>query len=255
MWRLSWIFSRFKKPRSQSSATPGACAEQRRAPQRSTGGRIQCSPRGTPYIWVTWVASLVSGDNHCEWAAWFRAHYVHKKRPSDFNEVKWRAAHAEMVRERVASLRQEKYEVFVEAQNRFNLGGHTATLGGVADIVATRGDEARVIDCKTGQQKDAHYFQLLMYMMLLPLTHPACRGRSLAGELQYQDASLMIGAEQLTDELRGLIRSAIQRIAGAEPLPKVPSFAECRQCPVARRDCPERIDEPAPDQRPEHGLF
>src|SRR5206468_35641 len=44
--------------------------------------------RDVPFIWVTWISSLLSGDNHCEWAAWFRAHFEHEKRPSTFNEVK-----------------------------------------------------------------------------------------------------------------------------------------------------------------------
>jgi hypothetical protein len=255
MWLYSWIFSRFQKQRSQTSATRGAFGQHRQAAEYSTGAEIRCEPRDTPYIWVTWVASLLSSDNHCEWAAWFRAHFVHKKRVSEFNEIKWRAAHAEMVRARVASLNQEQYQVFMEAQNRFNLKGRAATLGGVPDIVAVRGDEARVVDCKGGQRKDSHHFQLLMYMMVLLLTHPACRGRSLVGELQYQDASVTIGAEQLTNELKALIRNVIQRVAGDAPLAKVPSVGECRFCPVTGRDCAERIDEPPAAERPEHNLF
>ncbi len=227
-----------------------------RAPGVSSGlGPRMPTARDVPYIWVTWTASLLSGDNHCEWAAWFRAHFKHEKRPSDFNEVKWRAQHVEMVRARVAALKQEKYQVFVERQNSFNLKGRAATLAGVADIVAVRGDEARVIDCKTGEQKDSHRFQLLTYMMVLPLTHSACRGRSLAGELQYRATSAHIMPDQLTDELKASIRTVIERVAGEEPLIKVPSSWECRLCVIGRKDCPERIDEPPPDEIPEHDLF
>ena len=172
----SWIFRRPEKRCSQSSGTRGAVGQRCHPAQYLTGGEYRCRPRDAPYIWVTWLTSLLSGDNHCEWAAWFRANFNHEKRPSDFNEVKFRAEHTEMVHARVASLKRENYQVFVESQNRFNLRGRTATLGGTPDIVAVREDDARVIDCKTGRRKDSHYFQVLMYMMMLPLTHPACRG-------------------------------------------------------------------------------
>src|SRR4051794_8974006 len=107
--------------------------------------------RETPYIWVTWLASLLSGDNHCEWAAWFRAHFYHSARPRSFDEVKWHVEHNDMLRTRMSSLKQEKYQVFIEAQNQFNLRGRFATLGGTPDIVAVRQDDAWVIDCKSGK--------------------------------------------------------------------------------------------------------
>lgn len=211
--------------------------------------------RDTPYIWATWIASLLAGDNHCEWAAWFRAHYQHHKRPSTFDEVKWRAGHAAMLRARVDSLKHEGYEVFVEGQNRFNLKGRAATVGGTADIVAVRQSDAWVIDCKSGKQKDAHYFQVLIYMLILPLIHPACRGRSLGGELQYPDYSVIIMPEKLTADLKAQVQRVIERIARAEPLPKVPTSHECSYCPVDIADCPERIEGPLPDDQPEHDLF
>jgi hypothetical protein len=211
--------------------------------------------RDVPYIWVTWLASLLSGDNHCEWAAWFRAHFYHEKRPSTFDEVKWRAGHAAMLRSRVDSLRQEKYQVFIEAQNRFNLRGRVATVGGTPDVVAVGQDDAWVIDCKTGQQRDSHQFQVLIYMLMLPLTHAACRGRLLGGEIQYQDYSVLIMPDRLTDRLKGQIQAMIERVAGKEALIKVPSPSECIYCPVAKGDCPERIDGPPQEHSPEHNLF
>lgn len=211
--------------------------------------------RDLPYIWVTWIASLLAGDNHCEWAAWFRAHFHHDKRPSTFDEVKWRAGHAQMLHDRVAALHQEGYEVFIEGQNRFNLYGRVATLGGTPDIVAVREADAWVIDCKTGQPKDSHWFQVLLYMLILPLTHPACRGRSLGGEIQYRDYSALIMPEQLTDTLKGQMTAMIEKVARKVPLIKVPSQWECQHCPVAPGDCPERINEPPAAEQVEHDLF
>ena len=31
-------------------------------------------PRATgPYVWVTWLPRLLSGESSCEWASWFKA--------------------------------------------------------------------------------------------------------------------------------------------------------------------------------------
>ena len=32
-------------------------------------------PRETPYIWTTWLPRLLTGENSCEWAVWFKAHH------------------------------------------------------------------------------------------------------------------------------------------------------------------------------------
>ena len=51
------------------------------------------------------------------------------------------------------NLKAEGYAVFVEDQNKFTLKGRAATLGGVPDLVAVRGAEALVVDCKSGKQR------------------------------------------------------------------------------------------------------
>ncbi len=103
--------------------------------------------------------------------------------------------------------------------------------------------EGLVVDCKSGKQRDSDAFQVLTYMLVLPLTHAACRGVSLAGEVQYRDSRLPIAPEKLDDERKGLISATIERVGGEAPLPKVPSLSECRFCDLTVADCPERIDE------------
>src|SRR5205823_6393587 len=105
-----------------------------------------------------------------------------------------------MLHRRADDLRKQGYEVFIEAQNRFNLKGHVATVGGTPDIVAIRKQDLWVIDCKSGQQKDSHFYQVLIYMLMLPLTHPACRGRSIHGELQYKSYSTIIMPHELSQK-------------------------------------------------------
>ncbi len=201
-------------------------------------------PRDGAYIWVTWITGLMAADKQCGWAAWFRAHHQgYDKVPGDFDLAAWKAAHGEMVRARADELRGEGYDVYVEGQNRFTLKGTAATLGGVPDLVAVRDGRGLVVDCKSGQRRDSDSFQVLTYMLVLPLTHEACRGLSLAGEVQYRDGRVSIPAEKLDDELRSLILGTIERVGGATPLPRVPSAGECRFCDITAADCPERIDE------------
>ena len=201
-------------------------------------------PRDGSYIWVTWITGLMAADKHCEWSAWFRAHFQgFAKVPSDFDLAAWKAAHGEMVRARADELRGESYSVFVEDQNKFSLEGQAATLGGVPDLVAVRDGRGLVVDCKSGKQRDSDAFQVLTYMLVLPQTHEACRGVSLAGEVQYRASRLPIAPAKLTDELKGLIRGTIERVGGEAPLAKVPSLSECRFCDLTTADCPERVEE------------
>jgi len=213
-------------------------------------------PRDGSYVWVTWITGLMAADKHCEWSAWFRAHFQgFDKVPSDFDLAAWKAAHGEMVRARAEELRGEGYGVFVEDQNKFSLKGQAATLGGVPDLVAVRDGQGLVVDCKSGRQRDSDAFQVLTYMLVLPLTHEACRGVSLAGEVQYRDSRLPIPSEKLNGELKGLISATIERVGGEAPLPKVPSLSECRFCDLTVADCPERIDEARRVEAIESELF
>jgi len=201
-------------------------------------------PRDGSYIWVTWITGLMAADRHCEWSAWFRAHFQgFDKVPTDFDLAAWKAAHGEMVRSRAEELRKQGYGVFVEDQNKFSLKGKAATLGGVPDLVAVRDGQGLVVDCKSGKQRDSDWFQVLTYMFVLPLTHKACRGIGLAGEVQYRDSRRRIEPQKLTDELKGLISATIERVGGEAPLPKVPSLGECRFCDLTVADCPERVEE------------
>lgn len=214
------------------------------------------APRESSYIWVTWITGLMAADRHCGWSAWFRAHFQgYDKVPSDFDLAAWKAAHGEMVRARADELRGEGYGVFVEDQNKFSLKGRAATLGGVPDLVAVRDGRALVVDCKSGRQRDSDSFQVLTYMLVLPLTHAACKDVTVGGEVQYRDARLRIEPEKLNDELKGLIRGTIERVGGETPLPRVPSLSECRFCDITAADCPERVDEAQRVQVVETDIF
>lgn len=214
-------------------------------------------PREEPYIWVTWLSRLLAGDAHCEWALWFKAHHTYDKPKKDetFDLPAWKAGHGEFVRVRAAELRAAGYKVFVEDQNKFALRGKAATVGGKPDIVAVRGDETLVVDCKTGAAHAGDALQVLMYMLILPLAHAACEGRRMTGEVRYTDHVTAIPADALTPQLRDLIRGTITRAGGAAPTQRVPSYAECSFCDITGADCPERVNVAPADQEPNHDLF
>jgi len=27
------------------------------------------------FVWITWLARVMAGEQNCEWASWFKAHY------------------------------------------------------------------------------------------------------------------------------------------------------------------------------------
>ena len=56
------------------------------------------TPREHPYIWATWLAKLLAGQDQCEWAGWFRAHYQDwARQPSDFNNAQWMLDHTALL--------------------------------------------------------------------------------------------------------------------------------------------------------------
>lgn len=201
--------------------------------------------RGKPYVWVTWMTRFIAGDAQCYWALWFRAHYTYEKRPDERagNLSQWKANHADMVRARAAELREQGWTVFLEAQNKFTLRGKTALLGGAADIVAIKGMDALVVDCKTGQQRDSDYYQVLTYQLALPLCLPALKGKRLAGEVQYPNGRLAIAPEELNPETRKRLLDAIAKASATTAPARTPSPRECAWCDIGKEDCPARIEE------------
>ena len=94
--------------------------------------------REHPYIWATWLPRLLTGENSCEWAVWFKAHYARLDPPAFRLRPGPVAArpHRPAQRANRANWEVGGYDVDVEAQNRFELRGRMATLAGRPDIIA-----------------------------------------------------------------------------------------------------------------------
>ena len=110
--------------------------------------------RDFPYIWVTWLPKLLAGENSCEWAVWFKAHYQNWDRPpSDFNQSEWMLRHTALLNEQKEQWQDHGYTVTVENQNVYRLRGRTALLVIKPDLIADRGEDVQVIDVKTGREQ------------------------------------------------------------------------------------------------------
>jgi len=211
--------------------------------------------RSNPFIWVSWLSKLMAGEKQCEWACWFRSHYIWEKLPSGLDLAKWTADHTQLLRARRAALEAEGFTVYSEDQNSFTLMGKTGIeVSGKPDIVAIRGKEAYVEDCKTGSPRHSDHFQVLVYMLSLPYVDGPWKGLKLEGRIIYPSAVVEVPSSKIDADLKELFRKTVLRIGGPEPARKTPSWGECRYCDIARGDCPERI-EAENKVTGNHGLF
>ena len=200
--------------------------------------------REHPYIWTTWLPRLLTGENSCEWAIWFKAHYQGWDRvPSDFNQTDWLIRHTSMLNEQKAQWEDRGHDVYVENQNSFQLTGETATLAGKPDPVVVRDDDAQIVDVKSGKEQPSHRVQLMIYMYALPRAMPQCAGVRLRGEIVYPDRTVQVPPGSVHGQFVDDLGSLIRRLAADRPPRPVPSTQECRFCDITAYDCPDRLDD------------
>ena len=199
--------------------------------------------RDFPYIWTTWVPHLLVGDRSCEWAIWFKSHYVDwTRQPSDFNQAQWLLDHTSLVNERTTNWTVGGYDVDVERQNAFALHSRTATLAGRPDLTAWRYDEAVIIDAKTGQESPSHVVPVMIYLYAVPKALQRYRETKLSGQVTYCDRTVRVPAEAVDEKLIQNLGALIRRLSADEPARRVPSPPECRFCDITAEDCPDRVD-------------
>ena len=189
---------------------------------------------GGPYIHPSWLPRPLVGMDRCEWKAWTRIE-------SDFNQVKYNIAHTELMRRCTDELEAQGFDVAVEYQNEFRLRLQGATISGRPDLVGIRGDEALIVDTQPSQ---AHWAQVMHYIMLLQLARDMYRDVTMSGQVYYgEDNIVEVPESDVDDEFREVVSGLIGRLVGKEAPRKVSSAAECRFCPIPREYCPERVEE------------
>lgn len=199
--------------------------------------------RSTPYVWATWITKLMAGECQCLWAAWFRAHHRYDKLPRDADLAAWTADHTAMVGERSQTLMADGYNVYREGQNSFKLVGRSgAVLSGKPDIVAVKGQDVRMVDCKTGTPRNSDQLQVVLYLYALPLANSSYRGNAIQGEVVYR--AVTIPSSTVDAAFKQQLARTLQLVTVDEPPERVPSYGECRFCDISCKDCPARIDTP-----------
>lgn len=198
--------------------------------------------RPSAYVWVTWLSKLLVGDNSCEWAAWFKAHYKdYQKSSSNFDAISWRINHTGLLRQTRERLEMQGCAVFTEGQNIFSLKGTTASLNGKPDLISI-GDKNIICDVKTGQPKESDRAQVLIYMYAVPLALPKFSGMRFDGLLVYSDHQIEIPASEMNGAFIQSLGALIRRVGSNDQARRIPAASECRFCDLTRVDCEDRID-------------
>ena len=201
-------------------------------------------PRKTPYICATWLPRLLTSENSCEWAIWFKAHHQDwTKVPSDFNQAQWILNHTALLNKRKAEWELSHYSVAIEGQNSFQLRGRSATLSGKPDLITQRHGQAVIVDVKTGQDSPSHVVQVMIYLYAIPRALEQYQNLKLRGQATYLDHMVRIPAEAVDDQFIQNLGALIRRLAADKAPVRVPSRQECRFCDISAPDCPERVDE------------
>ena len=98
----------------QRPPTPAPSSEQTLAQRREH-----------PYLCATWLPRLPTGENSCEWAGWFNAHYHGWTRtPTEFDHAQWLMLHTELIHDQRSQWEDRGYAVSVEDQTAFGSKAH-----------------------------------------------------------------------------------------------------------------------------------
>ena len=212
--------------------------------QATSSEQTLAQRREHPYIWATWLPRLLTGENSCEWAVWFKAHHQNwAKVPSEFNQAEWRLNHTALLNKRIANWKHGGFDVNIEGQNSFQLQGTSATLAGKPDLITQRDGQAVIVDAKTGQDSPSHVVQVMIYLYAIPRALERYRTLKLRGQATYLDHTVRIPAEAVDDQFIRNLGTLIRRLAAEQQAARVPSAQECRFCDITSADCPERLDE------------
>lgn len=214
--------------------------------------QLPTKKRSKPYFCSPSISNLLGEDKQCKYSTWLSGNYQFQKLSSDGDF----SAHDEMVRTRARQHKNQNYVVYVEEENTFHLPGRMATIGGRPDLIVVEGDSVVIEDCKSGKQKKAHRFQVLIYMLLYrlsPIGKKLCGDRIPKGRLVYYDEIIEILPNEIDKEFKDMFSHLVAVLCASTKPSTIPSFYECSYCNIPDCYCPERkaIEEPQEN----HDLF
>ena len=212
--------------------------------------------RDHAYLWVTWVSKMMAGACNCHWSLWMKAHYKdlptqERGEDKDDHIRDWTANHVALLNETKAEYEANGYTCYTEDQAGFCMVGKTGvSVAGKCDLVCIKGDEAVVIDIKTGKKRLSDYFQVMIYLIALRVTRGPWTGKIMRGLVVYPkpEKPVDVPSENIEGNMENF-RKAIAIISGDAEAKKCPSYQECRYCEMPMSECPDRVkDKPKSTQ-------
>lgn len=197
---------------------------------------------GKPYVWVTWLAKLLGGEQ-CVWKVWFMAHHRHAKlaERDGLQLAEWNRDHSQLMREQKLLLEAEGWQC--QTEHEFKLEGKTAIIAGKEDLVATMPGNILVVDGKTGRRRDADFWQVLIYLyarLHQPTKHD--ERIKLSGLVVYKQPPSVDVRIADVDRREAELLQVIQQIASPTAPSRNPSRHECDRCSIRVEDCPQRFN-------------
>src|SRR5207249_10971723 len=133
------------------------------------------------FVWVTWLARVMAGEQSCEWASWFKAHYEsYDKAPDDFDSAKWSIEHTRQLRRLQVERRKLGERVFLEGEDAIRLTLPSGVVvAGKPDLITLPDGQAAapsdgqpttlcvgqptIHDVKTGRERCSDRVQIMLY--------------------------------------------------------------------------------------------
>lgn len=190
-------------------------------------------PRHNTYMHPSWLGKGVAGSSQCLFSLYAQANYKLPSKDSDFDPQRYKIQHQALMMDTVKQLKADAYTVYVEGTNSFwvNMNDGKAAISAQPDIVAIRGTEVLIIDCKTGKPKACDRAQVMLYMLLVPVVQLHGMSRIPEGRLVYRDyASMDIPATEITEDFKTQLRDLVRTLKADVPPSPVPSVFECQWC-------------------------
>ena len=206
---------------------------------------IVITPRdGLPSFFATGLAKALVGEQPCLLAPWVFAHLQIEKRPRDGSSLaQWKMNHTDRLHREVDRLKADGWTCTIE--RFFRLTGQTAILSGKPDIVAQKAEcRPRIVDIKTGQERESDTAQVLCYMYALPIVWRAPY-MQFEGQVVYPGHTVTIHPTAV-DDFKSKLFALLKRLASQDRPEASPSVGSCRFCEVPESECSERITDAAP---------
>ena len=138
--------------------------------------------------------------------------------------------HTALLNDQKAQWEARGYGIGVENQNAFRLRGRTATLAGKPDLIVSNGNDALIIEVKTGRERASHQSQVMIYRYALPKALPQYQGARIAGEIIYPTRTVKVQQGALPRQFIDSLGALIRRLAATGH----PSRYRARRVPVLR---------------------